>query len=180
MNIGKMILQLRKQKKITQDEFAAELGVTAAAVSKWENGYTLPDIMMLCALADFFGVTTDELLGRNIACKNAIIVSQTKELGQKIARLIAHYNIQASQILTTYEDALAIMEGDSAPKVHYVFTAIDRPLKECEMGRTQNTTNVNVHVTGGTDEDVLNGIELYLKNIDAFQNLSDITATGKR
>ena len=53
MNIGRNILELRKQKNITQEELAAELGVTATAVSKWENGYTLPDIMMLCALADF-------------------------------------------------------------------------------------------------------------------------------
>ena len=65
MNIGQKILELRKQKGITQEELAAELGVTAAAVSKWENGYTLPDILMLCALADFFEATTDDLLGRN-------------------------------------------------------------------------------------------------------------------
>ena len=38
MNFGKTILELRRKKNITQDEMAAELGVTAAAVSKWENG----------------------------------------------------------------------------------------------------------------------------------------------
>ena len=38
MNIGQKILELRKQKGIKQEELAAELGVTAAAVSKWENG----------------------------------------------------------------------------------------------------------------------------------------------
>ena len=38
MNLGKMILELRKQKHVTQEELAAELGVTAAAVSKWETG----------------------------------------------------------------------------------------------------------------------------------------------
>ena len=58
MNFGKTILELRKQKNITQEELAAELGVTAAAVSKWENNYSLPDILMLCALADFFQVCT--------------------------------------------------------------------------------------------------------------------------
>ena len=63
MNIGSNILAMRKQKNVTQEVLAAELGVTAAAVSKWEKGYTLPDILMLCALADFFEVTTDELLG---------------------------------------------------------------------------------------------------------------------
>ena len=62
MNLGKMIFELRKAKNVTQEEMAAELGVTAAAVSKWENGYTLPDVMMLCAIADYFQVTTDDLL----------------------------------------------------------------------------------------------------------------------
>lgn len=38
MNLGKTILDLRKAKNVTQDEMATELGVTAAAVSKWENG----------------------------------------------------------------------------------------------------------------------------------------------
>lgn len=38
MTFGKTILELRKSANITQEELAAELGVTAAAVSKWENG----------------------------------------------------------------------------------------------------------------------------------------------
>lgn len=38
MNLGTTILELRKQKNITQEDLAAELSVTAAAVSKWEHG----------------------------------------------------------------------------------------------------------------------------------------------
>lgn len=64
MNIGKQIYVLRKKMNITQETLAAEMGVTVGAVSKWETGSTLPDITMLCALADFFHVTTDELLDR--------------------------------------------------------------------------------------------------------------------
>ena len=88
MKLGKNIYDLRKQKNITQEDLAAELGVTAAAVSKWENGYTLPDILMLCALADYFQVTTDELLGRTKEWKYAVIAAQTNELGQQIASLM--------------------------------------------------------------------------------------------
>ena len=73
MNLGKTILELRKAKNVTQEDMAAELGVTAAAVSKWENDYTLPDILMLCAIADYFQVTTDELLGRKRATKKAML-----------------------------------------------------------------------------------------------------------
>ena len=77
MNIGKNILELRKAKNVTQEALAAELGVTAAAVSKWENGYTLPDILMLCACADFFVVTTDELLGRSKTPLIDVIAAET-------------------------------------------------------------------------------------------------------
>lgn len=182
MNIGKMILELRRKKNVTQDALAAELGVTAAAVSKWENGYTLPDILMLCALADYFEVTTDELLGRNATKKQAIIVAQTEDLGQKIGALLGTYNIETAVILTDYEAALAVAQFESEHKnqVQYVFTAMDRPLEEREIEDTHGLIHVNVHMTGGNDEDVLNGVELYLKNMDAFKNITDITATGKR
>lgn len=65
MNIGTQIQTLRKQRGITQEILAEEMGVTVGAVSKWENDITLPDILMLCNLADYFQVTTDELLGRS-------------------------------------------------------------------------------------------------------------------
>ncbi|MDE7017947.1 MAG: response regulator [Lachnospiraceae bacterium] len=64
MNIGKRIQALRKEKNMTQEVLAAEMGVTVGAVSKWENDISIPDILMLCALADFFSVSTDHLLGR--------------------------------------------------------------------------------------------------------------------
>ena len=81
MDIGHKILMLRKQQNITQEKLAAEMGVSIAAVSKWETGNSMPDIVMLCALADFFKVTTDELLGRNkmeefIICDDASFVRE--------------------------------------------------------------------------------------------------------
>ena len=179
MSIGTRILAFRKQKTITQETLAAELGITAAAVSKWEKGYTLPDILMLCALADYFDVTTDELLERRTARKQAIIVAQTETLGHKIAELADSYNIQTRMVLTDYNAALAFQKSSEDP-IHYMFTAMDHPLEEQEMNDGGDTVHVNVHVTGGTDEDVLNGIELYLRNTDAFKNISDLTATGKR
>lgn len=54
---------LRRQKNITQEELAAHLGITAQSVGKWERGEGFPDITLLPAIALYFGVTTDELLG---------------------------------------------------------------------------------------------------------------------
>lgn len=62
MNIGSNIAALRKQKGITQEELANELGVSAQAVSKWENNSSCPDVSLLTSIADYFGVTVDALL----------------------------------------------------------------------------------------------------------------------
>ena len=178
MNLGKNICDLRKSKNVTQEELAAELGVTAAAVSKWENGYTLPDILMLCALADYFQVTTDELLGRSAAYKRAIVVAESEMLGKKIVELAAKYSIKTCAIFTDHEAGLAY-EVAHAGELQYMFTALDHPLEESEMSDGNGVIHINVHHSGGSDEDKLNGIELYLKNEDAFKNICTLTATGK-
>ena len=114
MNLGNKILEIRKKKNITQEELAAELGVTAAAVSKWENGNTLPDLFMLCALADYFNVTTDELLGRAMELKYAVIAAETPDLCKKVEGLAKRYGVVALSIHTDYEEAkLAARENDS-------------------------------------------------------------------
>lgn len=61
--LGKRIVQNRKQLGMTQDQLAERLGVTAQAVSKWENDQSCPDITMLPRLAEIFHCSTDALLG---------------------------------------------------------------------------------------------------------------------
>ncbi|MBR2895277.1 MAG: helix-turn-helix transcriptional regulator [Oscillospiraceae bacterium] len=114
MNLGNKIQELRKQKNVTQEELAAELGVTAAAVSKWENNYTMPDILMLCALADFFVVTTDDLLGRVREFKHAVIAAATAELGKKVADIAKRYGVVAHSIHTDYEEAKAAAKEEDS------------------------------------------------------------------
>lgn len=60
--LGKKISELRKQRKMTQDELAEKMGVSAQAVSKWENDLSIPDLPILMELSDFFGVTLDDLV----------------------------------------------------------------------------------------------------------------------
>lgn len=63
--IGKYLLQKRKEEAKTQKEIADELGVTYQAVSRWENGDSIPDIETLCLIADLYHVSVDEILQRN-------------------------------------------------------------------------------------------------------------------
>lgn len=63
LKLSENLVMLRHKKKKTQEEVADFVGVTKASVSKWENGQSMPDIMILPQLASFFDVTVDELLG---------------------------------------------------------------------------------------------------------------------
>ena len=80
--LGKRIVQHRKRLGMTQDRLAERLGVTAQAVSKWENDQACPDITMLPKLAEIFGITTDELLGissDNTVHQAEVVTEQDKE-----------------------------------------------------------------------------------------------------
>ena len=61
--LGKRIASQRKRLGLTQDQLAEQLGITAQAVSKWENDQSCPDITILPKLAQIFGITVDHLLG---------------------------------------------------------------------------------------------------------------------
>lgn len=61
--VGQKIYTLRKEKGITQEQLANAVGVSAAAVSKWETGNSYPDITLLSAIARYLDTSIDELLG---------------------------------------------------------------------------------------------------------------------
>lgn len=58
------IAELRREKGLSQVALAKELGVDCSTIAKYETGDRLPDIVMLCKIADYFEVSTDYLLGR--------------------------------------------------------------------------------------------------------------------
>lgn len=61
-NIAKVLVNMRKEKGITQDELANYIGVSKASVSKWETGQSYPDIAFLPQLAAYFNISVDELI----------------------------------------------------------------------------------------------------------------------
>lgn len=63
LKIAENIRKLRKSKSMTQEQLAAAFGVTIGAVSKWESGSSVPDVTIIMEMAQFFGVSTDYLLG---------------------------------------------------------------------------------------------------------------------
>ncbi len=156
MDIGNKILMLRKQQNITQEKLAAEMGVSIAAVSKWENGNSMPDIVMLCALSDYFGVTTDELLGRNkmeeiAICDDAKIVRETL---RNIITKEGYRNI----VLT--ENGRQLMDAIAKKAPYAVFLDINLPdadgLELLKEIKEKNAEIKVIMITANTSEQTKN------------------------
>lgn len=62
MNFGVQIKNLRKERKLTQEQMASQLGISRQAVSNWENDRNLPDIEMLILMSQTFHISLDELI----------------------------------------------------------------------------------------------------------------------
>ena len=60
--IGSFISELRKEKKLTQEQLGEKLGVSQKSVSRWETGRNMPDISLLKSLASELGITVSELI----------------------------------------------------------------------------------------------------------------------
>ena len=60
--VGQFLKQLRKEKGITQEEFAEKIGVSGRTVSRWETGSNMPDISLLVEIADFYDVDVREII----------------------------------------------------------------------------------------------------------------------
>ena len=91
MTLGQRISMLRKQKNLTQDALAEAMGISAQAVSKWENDNSCPDIMLLPKLAAQLGVTVDALLTGEAEPETRIVPKEElKPAAQRILRIVVH------------------------------------------------------------------------------------------
>ena len=109
--IGKFIKKLRKDNNLTQDELAKKLGVTYQAVSKWENGKSIPDIAILKTISGLFNVNIDELLDGSVKNKkklNKKIFIPITVLGICVALIFVFFVVHKE----TYE--FKVLETDSS------------------------------------------------------------------
>ncbi|WP_069201569.1 helix-turn-helix domain-containing protein [Thermoactinomyces sp. Gus2-1] len=104
MAFAARLKELRKRKKVTQSELADHLGIDNTTVSKWEKGIYEPNIENIKKIADFFGVSTDSLLGR--------FQSTRKGFGRDHSKATKKY-IDLQQLDTLPED----LSGELQPPV---------------------------------------------------------------
>lgn len=72
MSIGNQIMAIRREQQLTQEQFGSLFHVTRQTVSNWENGKSYPDLQLLVAISDQFGVSLDTLLKEDTKMVKAI------------------------------------------------------------------------------------------------------------
>jgi len=104
MSLANMLIAKRREKGVTQDELATHVGVSKGSVSKWENGNTFPDILLLPIIAEYFDITIDQLMNHSPKLSESESVKIYTRLAEKFAT-------------EPFEDV--IDECDSLVKRHY-------------------------------------------------------------
>lgn len=85
MNFNEKLINLRKEKGLSQEELGAELNVSRQTVSKWESCQSYPDFQRLVSLSDYFGLTLDELV-------KDVDVQEVREKNMNNVKLSSMYN----------------------------------------------------------------------------------------
>lgn len=91
--IGSFLKELRKEKGITQEEFAENLNVSGRTVSRWETGTNMPDISLLVEIAEVFDVSIPEII--NGERKSEIMEKEVKE----VAEAMSDYAVAEKSVL---------------------------------------------------------------------------------
>ncbi|MCM1328337.1 MAG: helix-turn-helix domain-containing protein [Ruminococcus sp.] len=79
MNLCEKIKTMRQQAALSQEQLAEKLNVSRQAVTKWETGKGIPDIVNLIAISEEFDLSLDELIKDDIAVKNKIIADSSSK-----------------------------------------------------------------------------------------------------
>ena len=108
MQLSEQIRRLRKEKGLSQEQLAMQLGVSRQTVSKWELGDAVPDTVHIVLLSQIFGVTTDQLLHNEI--KQQTSQSKTRFLSAKAEKLVLEKGYWAGIYLIA-KDLVGVIGG---------------------------------------------------------------------
>ncbi len=148
MLFDKRLSKLRREKEISQKECAAVLGIESSKYNKWENGKNCPDYDTVCMLANFFGTTTDYLLGNS----DERYKNKKDNLKDWQNSVIAHVT---NNLVKFFDDYNEYKKGDNTMSLKNVFAlAILGQVRKCIDSQTKLLENVS--------------------KINQYQNLSDI------
>lgn len=192
MNIGEKIINLRKEKNITQEELAEVINVTRQTISKWELNETSPDIKQALLIANYFNISLDELVGNNT---NTLLnkVSNTERLAGITIKILKTIGIIFLTLLVIDVIAFIIFI------THKVTTNENKIVGKysitCNLDNEEYSYELNynknyVVITSGGDEFIANHTDVseYLEDVNIaeahienyFKNLGGSCKTIKK
>lgn len=115
ISMGGKLYSLRMAKRMSQEQLAAVLGISPAAVSKWERDLSKPSIELLWALADLFACSIDELVGRTKIQVETIGIYDEEKLRLAVIGedLLQCSKISRAQGLLALESCISSFKGGS-------------------------------------------------------------------
>lgn len=134
LKLGAKIAALRKAKGLTQGQLAEALGVSPAAVSKWETGSSYPDLALLCPLARALDTDPDQLLGYEETLSEEQIAAQISQV-MDVARAKGAVEAEGrlEKLLHRYPSCTALQYNAAA--VYTVFSLLSSAASPAEAGR---------------------------------------------
>jgi len=154
MNIGTVIKAKRHRKDLTQEQLAEYLNVSVSAVSQWESGKTTPDFSLIVPLAEFFGITTDELLGRTpgekekaieeydercVALSNRGMVGESIELWREALRRFPGDFHCMSMLASVLFLSICAHHDDAGDKPEECVSLCEQILRDCTESEPRDT-----------------------------------------
>lgn len=125
-NFSDMLKKLRHEKRLSQLELAERMYVTRAAISRWESGSRLPDVVMISRLAEVFGVDVNILLmaaAQSDDCPNVIMVDDRKII--LAGGLPILQEVMPNATITGFTDAREAIEFSKTNRIALAFLDIE-------------------------------------------------------
>lgn len=155
INIGENIKQLRLQKGLTQEQLADVFGVSAQAVSRWENNTSYPDITLLPGLAIYFNTSVDAIVGMDEIRReetlrkihgeiNDLVISGQTDMAIALIRDSLKIYPNDSGLLMSLGETLAHRKDDPAATQEAISIA-ERILQNDDVStKAKGTTSANL------------------------------------
>ena len=120
-NLAENIRSFRKGMGFTQEQLAERLGITLAAVSKWERGTSEPDLAYIMDLAEIFHVSVDALIGFSMHSGDADTEAERLEgmTGEDISRIISEYETALKKFPNHFRIVLGAGESYAQAGIMY-------------------------------------------------------------
>ena len=109
LTLAENIRAFRKERRLTQEQFAEAMGVSVGSVYKWETGQTIPELGMLVEIADFFDISMDVLLGYRV--KDNRIAAIEERIREYCRVRDPEALVEAEKALKKYPNSFEVVHG---------------------------------------------------------------------